>query len=630
MKRSNQLVLESAVIASVLIALTLGGSVATTIIPPSFASLQDPGTVKVNHDVNALANYYNTTLTKIGTKNFQNASFLLETFRFVNISPSVNATAQAANSDLATVNVTAANATAVFQQAEALVKAKQYANATALTLEGCALAQQANRSLADFQGPQTSRFKAESIPVSQYSKGSGVASAEVGALLAECNHLRTVLGGSGTAPILLIGSLQNAIETGGTVELVGNLTLGGSGVPLQEVLFYLNGSYFGSVRTGVGGDLAGTLRIPFIYSRVAAVQAFVAPNATINMGGASSNVLLFQILFNQTAIAIGDPPSVLPTFSFHVEGNLTTVTGTALPDAPVRVTFISDSVMLHTDARGAFATKLTVPANATDGVYNVYASFAPQGVFGPSFNFTSVQVVHLPLELNVSAPSLSLAGFSTTLAGTARANGSAVSGASIFVNSPWGVFKTSTDSSGAFSVSLPVSALEFSFARGVTVNATASQPFIASAAVTRSLGLFNLLLVVLPAAGIGIIGYEADRLGVFSALRRRTSGEEPGLEELVIPAVGLESATATGGPELVLAFRRALGLAARKYSIRFRQSQTIREIVSSVGIKDSGEGFTLFRDVMLTVEDFLYSERFDGARLKTANGWLARLEEVWK
>ncbi len=607
----------------------------TTTVPPSFAKLQDPGTVKVNHDLSALANYYNSTLTKIGTGNFQNASFLLGTFRFVNIPPAVNATAQLANSDLATVNITSANATALFQQAELLVRAKQYVNATALTLAGCALAQQANRSLADFQGPQTARFKTESVPVDMYSVGSKLASDEVRALLSECIHLRDLLGlnggTSGTAPVLLIGSPQTAIETGGTLKVVGNLTLQGSGVPQQDVLFYLNGTYFGSLTTGSSGDLGGTLRIPFVYTHTVVVQAFVAPNSTINVGGASSNTLVFEILFNETAIVIGDPPAILPTFSFPVEGNLTTVSGVALPDAPVKITFISESLILHTDAKGAFATRLTVPANATDGIYNVYASFAPQGVFGPSFNFTSIQVVHLPMVLKLDAPSLSFPGFATTLTGTAYSNGTAVAGANVTVSSPWGSSSARTDSSGAFRISVPVSALEFAFSRNVSVSASAPQPYVASAVITKSLGLFNILLVVLPAAAIGIVGYEADRLGVFEALKKSRSREEAEYEELFAgQAQDLTALDLEGGPELLEAYRRALGLASKRFAIRFRKSQTIREMTAAVGARDSGEGFRLFRGIMLTAEDLLYSKDFERARLKTALDDLPKLEEAWR
>ena len=610
--------------------LTLGGSVVTTTIPPSFITLQNPGNVAVLHDASALAAYYNSTLTQIGRGNFSGASFLLMTFPFVNISPAVNGTAQAANSDLAVVNSSSAVATSLLGQAKKDIGNNQLLNATVLISQGCLAARDANRSLADFQGPQTSRFGAESIPTGQYSKGSGLASAEVASLLAVCSSLQKGTPSAGTSAVLLIGSPQRSVETGGPLRLVGNLTLGGAGVPGQEVLFFVNGTYFGSLQTDAGGRVGGTLVLPFLYTRTVVVQALTAPNGTQRTSGASSNTLVLQLLFNETAISIGDPPAVLPTFSFGVHGNLTTIDGVGLPYAPVRVTFLNESLMVRTDAKGGFGATLVVPANATDGIYDVYASFAPQGVFGPSFNFTSVQVVHLPLLVSLRAPALSLAGFSTTLQGTARSNGSAVANATITVDSPWGSVSTKTNSTGGFRVSLAVSPLEFAFSKDVTASGTAPQPYVAPGTVVISIGLFNILLVILPIAAVGIIGYEADRLGAFEGLRSRSKREGAALEPLTVVGESLARSEAPGGQELLQIYRRALIIAQARLQVRFRPSQTIREIIAAAQKASAGLSVAAFADVMLTVEDFLYAQTFDPSRVASARKRLDDQEAEWK
>jgi hypothetical protein len=664
MRRSKQLVAESAVVAGVLIMLTLGGSVVTTTIPPSFLTLQNPAKVQVQHDASALAAYYNSTLTQIGRSNFANASFLLMTFPFVNISPAVNGTAQAANADLAVVNSSSANATTSFKEARLDLSTNQLLNATILVNAGCVAARQANRSLVDFQGPQTDQFAAESIPTAQYSKGSSLASAEVASLLAACSLLvsrvpsggtgGTSPGGTGGAPsggtggtggtgvtppggsssafpVLLIGSPQTAVETGGTVSLEGNLTIKGVGIPGQEVLFFVNGTYFGRLETDTVGSVSGNLSIPFYYVHTVVMKALSAPNDTQKLPGATSNTLVFKLLFNQTAIAIGDPPAVLPTFRFSVHGNLTTVSRAGLPFAPVKITFLNQSQMVQTDKDGGFGTTLVVPATTTDGIYYVYASFAAQGVYGPSFNFTSIQVVHIPLALTLVAPSVSFAGFSTTLVGTARANGSAVSNADVTVSSPWGSVNTKTNSAGGFTVNIPISPLEFAFSKDVTAAVSAPQPYISSGAIVESLGLFNVLLVILPVAAVGIIGYEADRLGVFEGLRNRSGKKEALLEgPLTLPEPALAFSKAVEGPELLQIFRNALGLAQDRFTIEFRASQTIREIVAEVQAHEPGPGLAAFTEIMLTVEDFLYAEVFYLSRMDVAKKCLAELEGQWR
>ena len=185
MRRPRELVIESAVIASVMIMLTLGGSVATTTIPGSFFPLQNPTTVTLQYDLSGLARYYNTTLTLIGRGNFANASLLLDTFMFVNIPSSVNATAQAANADLAALNTTIPKALQLFTSARQELQKNQLINASGLVSLGCSLATSAGKSLGDFNETETPRFESESVPTYQYAPGQTLVSREIGTLNGE-------------------------------------------------------------------------------------------------------------------------------------------------------------------------------------------------------------------------------------------------------------------------------------------------------------------------------------------------------------------------------------------------------------------------------------------------------------
>ena len=616
-----------------LIALTLGGSVATTTVPGSFLPLQNPANVSAQYDLSGLAQYYNSTLARIGEGNYANASFLLSTFRFVNIPPSVNVTAQAANSDLGGLNTTIPKAQELLAKAELAIQARQLINATRLVDTGCALATDANRSLADFGGSVTAKFQSESVPTSQYAPGEALVASGIEKLHGECTSiLAQIPGPMGTPIVLTIGSTQKAIQTGGSVGLLGNLTRSGVGVAGQKTLFYINGSYFGTLVSDSSGNFAGTLPIPFVYFQRGVVQALVAPNSTVNLGGATSNPIYFTILFNQTSIVIGDPPAYLPGTSFKVHGILTTTSGVPLPNAPVIVTYLRESANTTTDGLGRFGAQFTVPDNATDGIYFVYAHFAARGVFGPSFNFTSIEVYHLRLSLVLSVPGLSLAGFSTHIGGTATSNGSAVADATIDIVSPWGSATTKTDGSGNFDVSVPVSPLEFALSKNVAVSAVPSEPYIGSSTIVATLGLFNILLVVLPAVIIGVGAFEANSLGVFRGIRERTRrgrGQGPALEAPVPRTLPEISLTYAGGPEPLSLFGRAATLASRRFSIAFQPSHTIREMLLMVKAKDDGESFVMFSNILLMAEDFLYGSGFDPSRTDEARRALTSLETVW-
>ena len=621
-----------------MIMLTLGGSVATTLIPPSFLPLQNPGNVVVQHDLSGLAKYYNTTLTQIGTGNFANASFLLDTFRFVNIPSSVNTTAQAVNTDLASVNTTVPEAVTAFASAKLAIQANELINATKLIGTGCSLASNANKSLADFSGPETTRFKSESVPTDEYVSGLNLVSSEVLALHHECTSISTQVpntsgsGATGKPSVLIIGSPQKAIETGGPVRLFGNLTRAVVGVGEQRVLFYVDGSYFGALVSDAHGSISGTLSIPFLYFHAVSVQALVAPNSTIGMAGAYSNTIYFSVLFNETYITIGDPPAYLPGTNFNVHGNLTTVKGVPLPDAPVTVTYLRDSIVTTTDNAGTFGAQFTVPNNASDGTYNVSARFTPIGVYGPSFNFTSIDVYHLHLILALSVPGLSWAGFSTHIDGVVASNGSAVTNAAVSLDSPWGTYTTKTDSAGQFNVVFPVSPLEFAFSKKVAVMVSPSEPYIAGSTVVLTLGLLNILVIVLPVAIIGVAGYEANSLGVFQGLRVRLGGRRD-QEAVLLTSPEIPSAevlpSPDRGPEPLRLFGRALVLASTRFSIIFRPSNTIREMISLVKARDDGEAFVAFSKVLLTAEDYLYGQRFDLSRTEEARKAFSTLEVLW-
>ena len=629
MKRTNQLIVESAAIGSLLLAIVLGGAVTGLSSPPQW-TLQNPDNVALTHDLGALALYFNTTLAYIGGQNFANASLMLQTFNFANIPASVNQTALVANSQLALVNGSLPQAVSEFDNATKFIATKEYVNATISVTDGCLQAGYAQGNFTRFSRTTTPSLAKLGVPVTQYSKSSAGVQGELSALLSRCSTLTGELPGHSLH--LVISSPQKSISTGGSVELSGRLTqaIGGAGVGGQSVLFYLNGSYFGSVVTNPDGSLAGTLTIPFVYKPLGVVNALVLKNETIGSGGAISNDLNFTILFNSTTILVGDPPPVLPTFSFPVHGSLTTTRGVPLPNAPVKITFLGQNSTTTTDAKGVFASRITVPANATDGVYDVYAAFAPSGTFGPSVNFTSVQVVHLPLDLKVGAPSLTYAGLSLPITGEVSANGSGLAGAAILVDTPWGTYLGTSGSSGNVSMQVSVPIWEFALNKQVTVFAAPAQPYVAQGLVQVKVGLFNVLLIALPSLGVGMTAYELKSLGLLRRPRRETANAPV---EAFRTQEQLEGMAATErhrmqSTGMLSVFYEALALAQKRFGIDFRESDTLREILAKVEKKEAS-GVELFASIVMTTEDFLYAPKIDEARLLEAQRQLAELKKEW-
>jgi len=626
MKRTNQIVAESAIIGFLFVLTVVGGSFEGLSRPAEWAVVSNPDSVAASHDSNALSLYYNNTLSLLGEGKFANVSQLLSSFPFVNVSPSVNQTALTANSEIAAMNVSISKAILNLTTAGQQILAHELVNASALAKTGCIQAGAASSIFTEFVNSTSPALASLGVPAQPYAVGKELARTEISSLGSECQSLLALL--SRPNANLTISSSQSAIATGGPVSLGASLSKQGASLSGQSVLFYLNGSYFGKVVTGAGGRAQGNLSIPFAYKPLGVITATVSTNDSIGLQEAASNSLDFAILFTGTKIVLGDPSVFLPTFGFTVRGSLTTASGTPLPGASVKIAFFNETSYANTSPAGAFAANLTVPVNAPDGVAYVNATFAPQGVYGPSKNFASIEVAHLPLKVTLDVPKLSLAGFTTNVSGKLTANGTAVPGATVRVASPWGEFQTQSDSAGRYFLALPVSISEFAPTQNLRVSVTPPQAYIVPGQATAGVSLLNPLIIILPALGAGVTAYELESLGLMPKLGRsaKKSDFETGRPPLASPGNSLAPTANSSG--ITLVYFQAVALASRRLGINFGESATMREMIGEVRKRD-GPGAAPFSRIMLTTEDFLYSKEFDQARVKLAEENLTKLKEFW-
>ena len=638
--------MEAIVFALLFLLIVAGGSYSVIHIPTPWAALQNPATIKEQSDLAGLALYYNTTLADLGEERFANVSQSLGTIALLNIPAAVNDTAARGITQISAMNVSIPNALTSFAQVNRSILQGHYANATAQLRQGCQLVNSSLGVFAQFENVTTPALSKLGVPVPLYSPGAGLVRSEIASLSLECTHLTTILssvnstGASSQGINFTISSPQKAIQTGGQVVLDGKLLNGNSGIAEQNVSFYFNGTWIGSTLTTKNGTLHATLRIRYVYVSLGIIWALAAKNSTINFPGRGSNYLFFTILFNETQITIGDPPPFLPTFSFTVSGNLSTIAGKPLPSAPVEITFFNQSYPAMTNAEGVFAKTLTVPANATDGVAYVYAAFAPHGTFGPAFNLTSILVYHEALNISVVAPAYSYSGFNSVITGKVEANNTALPNASVMLNSPWGNFPARTDQSGHFSVSVPVPLWDFAFSRKLAASVAPPEPYMTGGAAVFTVKLFNILLWVnVPVFVVIVVTLEARRVRLISKLSSRLSSRKREATEIS----SIEEPPSVSGPEttlpaallfspsLVETYRETLALAAKKFSLTFKESATIRQTIREVKALDKNpESARIFASISLIVEDFLYSESFDASKIEVARELLGRLRTLYE
>lgn len=615
MKRSRQIVLESSIVSALIIGISLGGTVSTLSIPSAWSNLPNPLSITTEYNYTSLTLFYNATMTQLADKNFTEVSIMLNQSQFLNYPQSLSTSVATAFSDLATMNTSAPLALSDFNLTNHFIATGQLNNASDTLSLACSQAQSANSSFSSFAGPVTVTFANNGVSVSDYSIGESALSGLLSSLLGQCHSLQaslgSLLGGNFT-----ISSPQTSIPTGGVVVIDGKLLHNSDGLAGDNVTFFINGTKFASAITGPGGQVSINAKIPFVYSPVAAIWAVALPEPSAEFNGAASSALYFSVLFNETQIVVTDPPPILPTFNFTVQGNLNTKSGVPLPNAPVRITSFGQNYTITTNPNGVFKTVLTVPANATDGIHYIYAAFAPQGTFGPSVNFTSIEVVHETLEIILNPISQTYSGFSSSLSGTLKANGTALSNASVLVSTPWASKVTKTDNTGRFATSflVPLSALGFS--GNVQIRASPLQSYVGQGRASTSFGILNPFWIILPLVALGIVVYEVQNLNVFGRKDGDRASEER--KETVERTVqGLMSAKAETLESLEMAriYKRALLLAVEKFGLVLAPSLTIREIVSLVA--NAGVRSTAFDTISLAFEDYLYSEAFDLSKVKS-------------
>lgn len=631
MKRSNQLLLESAIVASLILGLILGGTIAGLNLPSAWTNLPNPSEVQNQYNYTSIALLYNTTFTLLSERNFSSASLSLNSFSFLNYPVQLDPVITSGNSEISALNSSLPPAISYLGLARNLTTGGQVVKANQNLAQGCTKAQVAEANYLQFRGTTTTDLESNGVPVSVYSSSLDLVGSQIVTLLDLCTNISSQLKGLSNPTIsdFTIASPQTSLETGGYVQIQGNLKVDSEGIVNDSILLFLNGTKFASTQTDKNGFFSINSSTPFVYENTAAIWA-VASGVSSGFPGAVSNTLYLELTFNQTQIYVADPPEVFPTFNFTVSGKLTTSSGVALPEAPIKITSFNVPYFVTTNASGFFSTSLRVPRDATEGIQTIYVSFAPQGVFGPSINFTTIDVIREIPQITINPISIAYSGVEKTITGNVVANGTRLPLANITLNSPWGKFQTQTNALGEFSIHLPIPISAFSYSNDIKVSTHPSQPFIKEATVATSMNLLNPLEFVLPLLVGGVLVYELRNLGILQ--RKHADHEEREEKEVDQTVKNLlsQSVAEKTLPRLVSVYRSSLVLAAKKFGLKFPPSSTIREIVSQVSLSAQSSGMKEFDKISITFEEYLYAKSFDENQISIAEDALARLQELWR
>ncbi len=365
------------------------------------------------------------------------------------------------------------------------------------------------------------------------------------------------------------------------------------------------------------------------------VIAFVSLSIALAAVAVGSSNTTQRILLesNQSAPISNNTIVSMPSFNFTLSGHVLTHSGAPAPNGTVRINAFDSVLYAKTDLNGAFETTLTVPPDAADGLYQITIAFEANGLFGPSSNFTLVDVVRKALNYTLNVPAVIIPGTSATITGNIKSNGSALAGCAVSVALPWGVYYGTTDTLGNYKVSVSVPLTQFSPTVQATISTTPEESYVERTQTTRSIGVFNPAEFTVLVIIIGAVIYEVRNLELVSKKRTTSSSDLNPLDSLYKKRDSeTESKLSKEGrsSRIISIYLEALSIAIRKFQIRFVESLTIRQTIDEISKRDKeGEGSAIFSQIAMIMEDFAYSSKFDESRVKDADQLLEELKTTW-
>jgi hypothetical protein len=310
LKRSTLLVVESIIIASLLLGIAVGGTLSSQTLPGSWFNAKNPNVAIQQYNVTSVAKAYNGILTDLGKRQFGNVSILLDRLAYASYPSSILSAASSANAEIASMNVSMPLAANDLTQAFLEIENGQFGNTGAVT-GGCAQIAEANNSLIQFTNFTTPTLASLGVPVSIYTPQLAPIKTALQNLRAECVlylgfFTNFILPQNAHGVNFTISPDTTSVISGGNITFSGSLTVNGSNTisaPIS-VSFYMNGTLIGMVNSTSADTFVANLNITSVYKPLVLVWA-VTRFQTTKLFVAVSQKLNISVNYTSTQITLG-------------------------------------------------------------------------------------------------------------------------------------------------------------------------------------------------------------------------------------------------------------------------------------------------------------------------------------
>jgi len=405
---------------------------------------------------------------------------------------------------------------------------------------------------------------------------------------------------------LYIEADKSEVFVGKSVNISGSLTtFNGTGLKSRTVDLLLNGARVGKYITNMKGKFSEAVTIPFLYRDSVLFSAVYLPKGADQdvYTPSASNRLVLSLLYYSPVVTVEGPGQVYPGTEASVYGSLT-FNGEPLPDFKIMITGFHSMIEAISGVDGGFSVDLAIPADAPSGYATVRVEALPNEVYGPASAELGLQVVRLPTELRVKAPSWIFSGGKIKVEGRVTVEDEPLRGCGIALKIGEEVVSTKSLEDGSFEARMDLPLAMFTSRHTYWITASPVEPWIEPSTVSRGIFVVNVFTLVGGPVFLGVaLVYAAKRIEWRPRRKREENEAESEVDEPVLEAEAPVEAKVESFEEI---YRRAVELVSRITGSIMLPSQTIREYLGAVR-EDLGElGYGVFKSLSLLYEDWLY------------------------
>jgi hypothetical protein len=545
--------------------------------------------------------FYGSVISLIDSGNFSGVRALLSQAGFIHIPPEISFSVNIFNGLLtSTANILAATNTEL-SDANSSISTGRVDEATSHVQTAFADLKDANRTITELVAAAPRLAGLTGMPISLFLPKVNTLVSLYAAYLARAHLLQDEITRIHklVQTSLTLAVSQTAIETGSNVQASGTLTAtSGAQMGSRSVTIFFQGSSLGQAVTDSMGHFLASIRTPYVYQQILSLIASYLPvgNDTKLYSPSSSPTVQLNVNFTSPLANVTAPGNAFAGLSLTVNGTLS-ADKSPLAGYGITLTAFGQDSSSKTTKGGRFSFEVVAPASLSGGTYSLTLLTSGNRTTGPLSQTIKVNVIKLDPLVTINVPAFVIAGFATTISGSAKVNGSVLQGATVLNVSPTPQVNTTSSDQGSFSFKLTPSLYVPTGEWDYTVGVYPQQSWISPDRVKVSLFVVNPAILIPPVLSAALL--------VMVVRKRRSANQTPILaaqeREWLLPP---ESVPVERRPGLAKTYFEALELVQRATSIILEPSDTLREYLYKV--KGVLKGLVHFEHITLALESQLY------------------------